>query len=157
MAHVVLEARLVEAGLDDRVHVRSAGTGGWHVGEPMDRRAAATLRDSGHDPSRHRGQRFEADWFARTDLVLAMDGSNLQDLADLQDLAGTDEPGEPGGPAETSRLLRYRDLDPAATDGDRDVPDPYYGADDGFATVLAMVERTTDALVDALSTTLARS
>ncbi len=152
MAHVVLEARLREAGLDDRVHVRSAGTGGWHVDEPMDRRAAATLSASGYDPSRHRGRRFEAGWFAQTDLVLAMDSSNLQDLRDLQD------PDERGGaqPGGTSRLLRYRDLDPAAGGGDRDVPDPYYGADDGFATVLAMVERTSDALVSALSRTLAR-
>ena len=45
----------------------------------------------------------------------------------------------------------------AATDVDRDVPDPYYGADDGFATVLAMVERTSDALVSALAAELSRS
>ena len=146
MAHVVLEARLAETGLDDRVHVRSAGTGGWHVDEPMDRRAAATLGTAGYDPSRHRGRQFGADWFASSDLVLAMDTSNLQDL---QDLAGTD--------ADASRLRRFRDLDPAATDVDRDVPDPYYGADDGFATVLAMVERTSDALVSALAAELSRS
>ena len=47
MAHVVLEGRLAEAGLDDRVEVNSSGTGDWHVGEPMDRRAAATLCSSG--------------------------------------------------------------------------------------------------------------
>jgi protein-tyrosine phosphatase len=146
MAHVVLEARLVEAGLDDRVHVRSAGTGGWHVDEPMDRRAAATLRGAGLDPSRHRGRQLGADWFASSDLVLAMDTSNLQDL---QDLAGPD--------ADPSRLRRYRDLDPTATDDDRDVPDPYYGADDGFATVLAMVERTSDALVAAVERELSGS
>ena len=45
----------------------------------------------------------------------------------------------------------FRDFDPAApTTGDRDVPDPYYGGDDGFDEVLAMVERTADALVAAL-------
>ena len=43
MAHVVLEAKLEEAGLADRVEVTSSGTGGWHVGDPMDQRAAATL------------------------------------------------------------------------------------------------------------------
>ena len=42
MADVVLSARVADAGLDDRVTVSSSGTGGWHVGDPMDRRAAAT-------------------------------------------------------------------------------------------------------------------
>jgi protein-tyrosine phosphatase len=45
----------------------------------------------------------------------------------------------------------FRDFDPRASDDDRDVPDPYYGGDDGFEDVLAMVERTSDALVAALA------
>jgi protein-tyrosine phosphatase len=44
----------------------------------------------------------------------------------------------------------FRDFDPRATGSDRDVPDPYFGGDDGFAHVLATVERTADALVAAL-------
>ena len=55
-AHVVLEQRLAEAGLDDRVVVDSSGTGDWHVGSPMDSRAAATLSAAGYDPSRHRAR-----------------------------------------------------------------------------------------------------
>lgn len=147
MAHVVLEAHLAGAGLDDRVHVRSAGTGGWHVGEPMDRRAAATLQQAGFDPSRHRGQQFAASWYDEVDLVLAMDTSNLEDLSDLL-------PGGSGPGADNVRLRRFRDFDPVVGDDDRDVPDPYYGADDGFATVLAMVERTSEALTAALGRTL---
>ena len=50
MAHVVLEDRLAEAGLDDRVEVASSGTGDWHVGHPMDPRAAATLSRRGIRP-----------------------------------------------------------------------------------------------------------
>src|SRR5690606_35247871 len=53
MAEVVLTERVAEAGLDDRVEVASCGTGDWHVGHPMDRRAAATLSAAGYDPSRH--------------------------------------------------------------------------------------------------------
>ena len=49
MAHVVLESRLADAGLDDRVEVASSGTGGWHVGKPMDSRAAASLTAAGYD------------------------------------------------------------------------------------------------------------
>ena len=126
MADVVLRARLDEAGLTD-VEVASAGTGDWHVGAPMDRRAAATLRAAGYDPTRHRAQQCVPAWRDRFDLVLAMDAQNLADL---------------GGPDE--RTVLFRSLDPS---GPGDVPDPYFGGDDGFAEVLAMVERTAEAVV----------
>ena len=52
---------------------------------------------------------------------------------------------------EDGRLLLFRAFDPVSRgEFDRDVPDPYYGGDDGFETVLAMVERTCDAIVDEL-------
>lgn len=138
MGEVVLSEKLARAGLDRRVEVSSAGTGGWHVGEPMDRRAAAALAASGYDGSRHRAAQFETHWYDEHDLVLAMDSSNH---ADLHDLAEEIEPG---------RLRLFRDFDPRATGLDRDVPDPYFGGDDGFAHVLATVERTADAIVAAL-------
>lgn len=128
MAHVVLEQRVAEAGLGDRVAVSSSGTGDWHVGHPMDRRAAATLSAAGYDPSRHRARHWAPDRLADQDLVLAMDASNLADV---------------GG--RSSRVRLFRDFDPAEPGGE--VPDPYYGGDDGFKEVLAMVERTSTALV----------
>ncbi|MGY2701016.1 low molecular weight protein-tyrosine-phosphatase [Nocardioides sp. HB32] len=132
MAHVVLAAKLADAGLDDRVEVTSAGTGGWHVGNPMDRRAAATLAAAGYDPTHHRAQQWAGtDDLDAQDLVLAMDAQNLADL---------------GGRSDRVRL--FRDFDPLEPGGD--VPDPYYGGDSGFEEVLAMVERTTAALVAAL-------
>ena len=134
-AEVVLEQRLAEAGLDDRVVVHSAGTGDWHVGNPMDRRAAETLTAAGYDPSRHRAQQYAASWAGEHDLVLAMDHDNLADL---------------GGRSE--RVGMFRDFDPVDTGSD--VPDPYYGGADGFAEVLAMVERTSDALVAQLAVLL---
>jgi len=136
MAHVVLEARLAEAGLDDRVSVDSSGTGDWHVGRPMDSRAAGTLSGAGYDPSRHRAQQYDASGADAYDLVLAMDHDNLADL---------------GG--RSARVALFRDLDPVGTG--EDVPDPYYGGDDGFTEVLAMVERTSDALVTELTAALA--
>ena len=56
IADVVVNALLDEAGLRDGVEVTSAGTGSWHVGEPMDPRAAAVLTHAGYDASRHRAQ-----------------------------------------------------------------------------------------------------
>jgi protein-tyrosine phosphatase len=140
MAHVVLEARLADAGFDDRVEVTSSGTGDWHVGRPMDHRAAATLTAHGYDATRHRARQYDASRGDRFDLVLAMDRENLADL---------------GGRAERVRL--FRDFDPEGDrDGrHRDVPDPYYGGHAGFEEVLAMVERTTAALVAALESELA--
>jgi protein-tyrosine phosphatase len=135
MAHVVLESRLSDAGLDDRVVVHSSGTGDWHVGQPMDHRAAHALSRAGLDPSRHRARQYDDTWPAEHDLVLAMDETNLDDL---------------GGRSE--RIGLFRDLDP---EGAGEVPDPYYGGVDGFDQVLDMIERTSDALVAAVADTLA--
>jgi protein-tyrosine phosphatase len=132
MAHVVLEAALEDAGLGDRVEVTSSGTGDWHVGHPMDRRAAATLTGAGYDPSRHRARQYDAGSGRRTDLVLAMDADNLADLGGVQ-----------------PRVMLFREFDPVGTGGD--VPDPYYGGDAGFEEVLTMVERTSATLVGRLA------
>jgi protein-tyrosine phosphatase len=146
MAEVVLNSRLAKAGLADRVEVQSSGTGDWHIGGPMDRRAAALLTAHGYDATQHRAQKFGTDWFDDCDLILAMDGSNLADLTDL----GAGRPDD----HTAGRVRMFRDFDPRATDADRDVPDPYYGGDDGFDNVLAMVERTAAALVAALPAVL---
>ena len=140
MAHVVLESRLDDASLGDLVEVTSSGTGGWHVGSPMDPRAAATLTRAGYDATRHRARQYDASWADRNDLVLAMDHDNLDNLNDL------------GG--VSPRVMLFRDFDPVEPGGD--VPDPYYGGDAGFEEVLSMVERTSDNLVAALSALKAR-
>lgn len=131
MAHVVLESRLADAGLADRVEVASSGTGGWHLGKPMDSRAAASLTTAGYDPSRHLAQQYDASWPTTYDLVLVMDRANLADVGGRQERVGM-----------------FRDFDPEDPGGE--VPDPYYGGDDGFEEVLAMVERTSKAVVEEL-------
>ena len=136
MADVVLADRVRSAGIDDVVEVASAGTGGWHAGNPMDRRAAALLTAEGYDASRHRAQQVPASWLDDFDLVLAMDATNLHDLRSL-------------GAADDDRVRLFRDFDPLEPGGE--VPDPYYGGDAGFRDVLAMVERTADAIVEGLA------
>ena len=135
MADVVLTARVRAAGLDDVVEVASSGTGDWHVGKPMDRRAAATLTEHGYDASLHRARQFHPGWVADHDLVLAMDAQNLADV---------------GGRGDRVRL--FRDFDPEKEPGETEaeVPDPYYGGPAGFEEVLRMVERTSTAIVAAL-------
>ena len=141
MAHVVLEQQLADAGLGDAVEVHSSGTGGWHEGNPMDRRAAATLAAAGLDPSRHRARTFDDGWHDDHDLVLAMDVANLRDV---------------GGSSD--RTLLFRAFDPeAAAEPDAEVPDPYYGGAAGFEEVLRMVERTSASIVAELRRELSRT
>ncbi len=137
-AQVVLEQRLAEAGLDDRVAVRSGGTAGWHIGKPMDPRSAATLSRAGYDPSRHRARQYAESWADEDDLVLAMDADNLADLGGRSDRVGL-----------------FRDHDPV--DPGSDGPRPVLRGTDGFAEVLSMVERTSDALVARLAVLLERA
>lgn len=144
-AHVILEDRLARAGLAESVEVASAGTGGWHRGEPMDPRSAVALRDAGYDPSRHRARTFSADWFAEHDLLLAMDASNYADMVALAPTVG-----------QTEQVRMFREFDPErhadeAEDGAHlEVPDPWHGGPEGFGRVLTMIERTTDGLVAVL-------
>ncbi|WP_307837172.1 low molecular weight protein-tyrosine-phosphatase [Aeromicrobium sp. YIM 150415] len=135
MAHVVLEKKLEEAGVDD-VEIVSSGTGGWHTGDPMDPRAADRLTQAGYDASRHVARKFTTDWYAENDLLLAMDESNYADMAELAPTV-----------ADTERLRMFRSFDPQATEQDIEVPDPWFGGEEGFVEVLAMIERTSDALV----------
>lgn len=141
VADVVLSQRVQEVGLGAVVEVVSAGTGDWHVGQPMDRRSAATLTRAGYDASLHRAQQVATTWFADCDLVLAMDRANL---ADLHALAGPD--------ADPDRLRLFRDFDPA--DPGAEVPDPYYGGPSGFDDVLTMVEQAAEELLAAIADAL---
>jgi protein-tyrosine phosphatase len=131
MADVVLNALLDEAGFADDVEVTSCGTGDWHVGEPMDPRAAEVLTRAGYDASRHRARQFGRDWHDH-DLILTMDATNLADvLAQLP-------------PDRHDRVRLFRTYDPQAGDAEQapDVPDPWFGGPDGFDEVLDIVERT---------------
>jgi protein-tyrosine phosphatase len=145
IAHVVLRRALERAGIGDRVEVDSSGTGDWHLGHPMDRRAAAALTTAGYDGSMHRAQQFTEQWFARHDLILAMDESNFRDVCALA----------PDEETAGERVRMFREFDPLSSFGDVEVPDPYYGGDDGFAEVLRIVERTSEGLAEALAKQLA--
>ncbi|HVV74432.1 MAG TPA: low molecular weight protein-tyrosine-phosphatase [Mycobacteriales bacterium] len=136
IAEVVMRAKVAEAGLADRVVVDSAGTGDWHAGGPADDRTIDTLRAHGYDGDGHVARQFKADWFDDVDLVVAMDGKNLQSLRWL----ATDP--------QRAKIVRLRSFDPASSGGDLDVPDPYYGGSDHFEEVLTMVEAGCDGLLD---------
>ncbi len=143
-ADVVLASMLGEVGLDRLVEVGSYGLGGWHVGGGMDRRSARTLSAAGYHPHDHRARQLPRSWVDDYDLVLAMDDGHLRDLrAQASSL---------GDPAHHVRL--FGDFDPEDPGGI--VEDPYYGGPDGFEEVLAVVERTSEAIVAALRNELGK-
>jgi len=136
-AEGVMRHLLEDAGLADRGEIESAGTGGWHAGEPPDERATLAARRRGVTLEGAARQVRPED-FRRFDLLIALDRANLRELL----ARAPDEEA-----AEKVRLLR--EFDPAA-DGDLDVPDPYYGGDRGFETVLDMVEASCRGLIEEL-------
>ncbi|MCT7351436.1 low molecular weight phosphotyrosine protein phosphatase [Streptomyces sp. 15-116A] len=137
MAESVFRTRVAEAGLEGLVEVDSAGTGGWHEGDGADPRAVAVLEENGYGTG-HTARQFDPSWFARLDLVIALDSGHLRAL---RRLAPTRRD------ADKVRLLRS--YDPAAG-GDHDVPDPYYGDADGFDACLEMVEAASTGLLAAV-------
>jgi low molecular weight protein-tyrosine phosphatase len=137
-AEGVMRGLLREQGLEDVVEIDSAGTGAWHLGDPPDARATAAARARGVTLAGAARQIAAAD-FSDYDLILAADRRNLDDLQAVL----------PAGARAKLHLLR--EFDPAsAADGDLDVPDPYYGGDEGFEHVLDLVEAACRGLLDAL-------
>jgi len=131
-AEGVFRHKLREAGLEDLIEVDSAGTGDWHVGKPPDSRTRRAAQLRGYDLSQLRGRQVSVADFTRFDLILAMDHSNLVHLQSLR----------PGNAAtELDLFLRRHKL---ALD---EVPDPYYGGEDGFEQVLDLIEQASDALL----------
>ncbi|MEJ2861960.1 low molecular weight protein-tyrosine-phosphatase [Actinomycetospora flava] len=130
VAEKVFRARLADAGLTDAVQVSSAGIGPWHAGEPMDRRAADTLRGRGYD-TRHTARQIDGELLA-ADLLVAATSDHVRDLV----AAG----------ADPERVVLLRAFDPDAPEG-AEVPDPYYGGPDGFDEVMDMVEAAMPGLV----------
>ncbi len=131
-------ARLVrEHRLDREIAVDSAGTGDYHVGEPPDSRSAAAARGRGVI-LKGRAVQFTAADFDRFDAVLAMDRRNEESLLAL----ARDD-------ADRAKVHLLRDFDPASPEGS-EVPDPYYGGEKGFETVLDVCEAACRGLLEHL-------
>ncbi|WP_095155606.1 low molecular weight protein-tyrosine-phosphatase [Pseudomonas sp. Irchel 3E13] len=131
-AEGVLRHQLTEAGLADVIEVASAGTGDWHVGKQPDSRTRRAAQLRGYDLSSQRAQQVRVEHFNEYDLILAMDKSNLANLQSLR-------PGH--ATAELDLFLRRYD---GAID---EVPDPYYGGEQGFEQVLDLIEAACRGLV----------
>jgi protein-tyrosine phosphatase len=113
--------------------IDSAGLGDWHVGQAPDTRAQTAARDRDIDISGQSARQIEPADYDRFDLLLAMDGSNYQELVQL-------------APSDARHKIR-RFLDFAPHVGTQDVPDPFYGGREGFDHALDLIEEAARGLL----------
>ena len=127
-AEVIMQHLVESRGLEKDVLIEGAGTTDWDQGQLADARSRKTAQLHGLEIS-SRAKYFEVQDFSRFDYIVAIDRSNQKNL--LQRC--------PDKYKKKINLLR--DFDEQAN-GDLDVPDPYYGAGDGFEVVFDICKRS---------------
>ncbi|MCW8956820.1 MAG: low molecular weight phosphotyrosine protein phosphatase, partial [Gammaproteobacteria bacterium] len=115
-----------QSGLSDQIHIDSAGTHAYHIGQPPDHRAQAAALNRNIDLSSQRARKVHSGDFEQFDYVLAMDNDNYAELQYISDTS------------QQAKLSLF--LDFATNPDTREVPDPYYGGELGFEHVLDLVE-----------------
>lgn len=136
LAEGAIRAHLERRRLD-WVEVDSAGTGGWHAGEPPDRRSIAIAADAGVDIRGQRARKLRQSDFADFDWLLCADRSVLRDVRAM---------APNGSPAQAALLLEWAGRGTAA-----EIPDPYTGDVEDFRRVWVMVDAAAAAIVDRLA------
>ena len=128
-AHAVFRQLVDDENLNEFIKIDSAGTGDWHIGCPPDRRSSEAAILKGYDLSDLRARLVTREDFYLFDHILVMDKKNFRDVTALapKDLR-----------AKISLFLNYSLI--AKESCLTEVPDPYYGGDDGFDKVLSMIE-----------------
>lgn len=123
-AEGVFRKLVSDAGRDSQFLIDSAGTIAWHAGEPADgrMRRAAAARGYSLDS---RARKIDAGDFGRFDLIVTMDEDNYRDVESMN----------PGTGARVVRMCDY-----CKVYDNREVPDPYYGGEEGFYTVIDILE-----------------
>lgn len=134
-AEGVFRRALEQAGLASEVQIDSCGVGNWHVGKAPDARAQQAALCRGIDLSGLRARQLSEQDFIEFDYVLGMDQDNLHAMNDLKPA---------NSPAHVGLFLDF-----AGTPG-AEVPDPYYGGEEGFENVLDMIEAASQGLIQHL-------
>ncbi len=118
---------ILRSKLSEDFVVDSAGTGSWHIGNPPDPRSVAVAKQNGIDISMLEGRQFHKNDFSEFDHIYVMDNQNYRDVIEK---ASSEE--------EKQKVSLILDV---IFPGERvDVPDPYYGLQDGFEKVYAMLD-----------------
>jgi protein-tyrosine phosphatase len=136
-AEGVFRKRAEEAGLALAIHIDSAGTHAYHIGEPPDARSQQYATMRGYDLSTQRARKVQTEDFGKFNYVLAMDHDNLGWLKNACP------------PQQAHKLALFMQF--ARNHDSKVVPDPYYGGGMGFDLVLDYIEDASDGLIEALS------
>ncbi|QDI89886.1 low molecular weight phosphotyrosine protein phosphatase [Salicibibacter halophilus] len=131
MAEAILRQKAAERGLSDQVHIESAGTGHWHVGQPPHEGTINILADNEIDASGLSARQVVEEDLDSFDIVVALDAENLGFLQTLR---------KQGQEVEVVRLLDYSDRE------ESDVPDPYFTGN--FQEVYDMVDEACASLLE---------
>ncbi len=134
LAEAIFRSVVEDAGLADRFEIDSAGTSGYHDGEPPDQRTTAVAAQRGVRVGGKSRRVTQAD-LETYDHIIVMDQENLGAVERLAARSGS-----------SPDVRLFRAFDPAS-DGDTDVPDPYFGGPDGFEIVHDLVERSSRGLL----------
>ena len=124
---------ILKAKLPKDYVVDSAGTGAWHTGQKPDKRSIATAKNRGLDITNQRVRQFKVSDFDTFDYIYVMDNSNYKDVISL-------------APTEESKSKVRLILNEIFPNENVDVPDPYYGGDDGFENVFDMLDQACEAI-----------
>lgn len=138
LAEAIFKHKIKERRLDTFIEADSCGTANYHVGDQPDPRTIANAKRNGVAID-HCGRQLCSDDFTRFDYIMAMDKSNFNNIMRL-----------PGSEAFAAKVMMMRDFDPV-TKGE--VPDPYYGGEQGFQEVFDILNRTMDKFIDHLENT----
>lgn len=135
LADGLLRKKVAEKGLT--IEVDSAGTAAYHVGNPPDKRMQATAASMGCPIDMLRARQFVTEDYDRFDRIFVMDQSNRTNVLSLARSAADETKVE---------LL----LNLSHPNQDLEVPDPYYGGEQGFKDVYQLVDEATDVLINEL-------
>ncbi len=133
-AENIMNHLIQEKGLENVIFCDSAGTSNYHIGYPPDQRMISTLK-SRNLPTQGQARQFEVSDFTEFDLILAMDTSNYQSILSL-DVQGSYQ--------DKVKLM----CDFATRHSFKEVPDPYFGGDAGFNTVVDLLLDSCEGLLD---------
>jgi protein-tyrosine phosphatase len=133
-AHGVFQTLVDQNNLSEQIIVDSCGTGDWHIGHSPDTRTVLAAKERGYDLENLRARQFALKDFDYFDYILTMDQNNFQDVQSMQ-----------GSEHNTSvnLFLPYVGIEQPS-----EVPDPYYGGEQGFETVLNLIEDASQRLLN---------
>jgi protein-tyrosine phosphatase len=138
MAEAIFNHKIQQLGLSERFIVDSCGTGNYHIGQQPDPRTVKNATKNGVQIN-HACRQLDENDLAVFDYILAMDESNLANILKLRNAK-----------MYADKIILMRQFDPKGEV--REVPDPYFGGDDGFQEVFEILDRTIHHFIEHLTT-----